>query len=91
MFHKEGYKIIITSFIFSAIITILFENIITNYTLKVILQICALLFLIMILQFFRNPVRKRSEIYQTGHAEIVSKQPQVYERLRRHANSTALQ
>lgn len=58
MFHKEGYKIIITSFIFSAIITILFENIISNYTLKVILQICALLFLIMILQFFRNPVRK---------------------------------
>ncbi len=58
MFHKEGYKIIIISFILSSILTILFENIIFNFTLKIILQISVLFLLIIILQFFRNPVRK---------------------------------
>jgi len=57
MFHKEGYKIIIISFLLSAIITLILENFISAYTLKVTLQTFVLFFLIIILQFFRNPKR----------------------------------
>ena len=58
MFHKEGYKIIIVSFLLSAIFTILIENFITTYNIKITLQTSVLLFFILILQFFRNPTRK---------------------------------
>ena len=58
MFHKEGYKIIIISFLLSAIITLILENFISTYTLKITLQTFVLFFLIMILQFFRNPKRE---------------------------------
>ena len=58
MFHKEGYKIIIVSFLLSAIFTILIENFITTYNIKITLQTFVLLFFILILQFFRNPTRK---------------------------------
>ena len=58
MFHKEGHKIIIVSFLLSAIFTILIENFITTYNIKIILQTSVLLFFILILQFFRNPTRK---------------------------------
>ena len=57
MFHKEGYKIIIISFLLSAIIALILENFISAYTLKFTLQTFVLFFLIMILQFFRNPKR----------------------------------
>ena len=58
MFHKEGHKIIIVSFLLSAIFTILIENFITTYNIKITLQTSVLLFFILILQFFRNPTRK---------------------------------
>ncbi len=58
MFHKEGHKIIIVSFLLSAIFTILIENFITTYNIKITLQTLVLLFFILILQFFRNPTRK---------------------------------
>ena len=58
MFHKEGHKIIIVSFLFSAIFTILIENFISTYNIKITLQTSVLLFFILILQFFRNPSRK---------------------------------
>lgn len=58
MFHKEGHKIIIVSFLISAIFTILTENFITTYNIKITLQTSVLLFFILILQFFRNPTRK---------------------------------
>ena len=58
MFHKEGHKIIIVSFLLSAIFTILIENFITTYNIKITLQTSVLLFFILILQFFRNPSRK---------------------------------
>ena len=57
MFHKEGYKIIIVSFLLSAIIALILENFISTYSLKITLQTFVLFFLIMILQFFRNPKR----------------------------------
>lgn len=58
MFHKEGHKIIIVSFLLSAIFTILIENFITTYNIKITFQTTVLLFFILILQFFRNPTRK---------------------------------
>ena len=57
MFHKEGYKIIVISFLLSAIIKLILENFISAYNLKITLQTFVLFFLIMILQFFRNPKR----------------------------------
>ena len=57
MFHKEGYKIIIVSFLLSTIIALILENFISAYSLKITLQTFVLFFLIMILQFFRNPKR----------------------------------
>ena len=58
MFHKEGHKIIIVSFLLSAIFTIIIENFISTYNIKITLQTSVLLFFILILQFFRNPSRK---------------------------------
>ena len=58
MFHKEGHKIIIISFLLSSIVTILIENFISNYNIKITIQTSVLFFFIMILQFFRNPKRK---------------------------------
>ncbi|MGB6152573.1 MAG: phosphatidylserine decarboxylase family protein [Pricia sp.] len=58
MFHREGQKIIlITFFIVSAIILVsqFFVNI---EWLRWSFQIIALIFLVLILQFFRNPTRK---------------------------------
>ena len=58
MFHKEGHKIIIISFLLSSIVTILIEYFISNYNIKITIQTSVLFFFIMILQFFRNPKRK---------------------------------
>tara|TARA_B100001057_G_scaffold334743_1_gene335349 strand:- start:657 stop:1307 length:651 start_codon:yes stop_codon:yes gene_type:complete len=58
MFHKEGHLIILYTFLFIALITVLVDFFIENQILKYILQIFFLLTLILILQFFRNPKRK---------------------------------
>ena len=58
MFHKEGHLIILYTFLFIALITVLVDFFIENQILKYILQIFCLLSLILILQFFRNPKRK---------------------------------
>ena len=58
MFHKEGYQIIMTSFVLAAIIAISAEYKIENpCILKLGLQLFALVQLILVLQFFRNPKR----------------------------------
>ena len=57
MFHKEGFTIIIVSFLIAATIALCAEYFIGQYWLKKSLQIGALLFLVLILQFFRNPKR----------------------------------
>ena len=56
-FHKEGYKIIAFTFllIFSGIL--LSEKFVEWYWLQKGIQLCLLAFLIIILQFFRNPKR----------------------------------
>jgi phosphatidylserine decarboxylase len=56
MFHKEGYKIIIVTFIIVAAIVVTADKIDTNW-IKYAVQAIAVVFLILILQFFRNPKR----------------------------------
>ncbi len=56
-FHKEGYKIIITALILSLVGVILAEKFIDIPWLVKTIQITIIVFLIIILQFFRNPKR----------------------------------
>ena len=65
MFHKEGYQIIMTSFLIAALIAIGSEYKIDNFNLRTIFQIFSLLQLILVLQFFRNP--KRETIINKNH------------------------
>ncbi|MFV9552002.1 phosphatidylserine decarboxylase family protein [Algibacter sp. PT7-4] len=57
MFHKEGHKIIIITLIIVIGGFLLVDNFIDLTWLKTILMIVLLVFLILILQFFRNPKR----------------------------------
>ena len=57
MFHKEGAQSILLGSIFTAIVLLLSDYLIDHYWLKIGVQIAALLLLIIILQFFRNPKR----------------------------------
>jgi len=56
-FHREGYNIIAIAFIFVVAIVLLAENFIDLNWLSKSIQVLALFFLVMILQFFRNPNR----------------------------------
>ncbi|WP_274476078.1 phosphatidylserine decarboxylase family protein [Mangrovimonas aestuarii] len=58
MFHKEGQKIIFFTFV--AVIALFFvvDNFIAINWLRTSIMIALLIFLILILQFFRNPKRK---------------------------------
>jgi len=57
MFHKEGYKIIGITLALCITISILAEFYITQQWLQLGLQGLSIVFLILILQFFRNPKR----------------------------------
>jgi phosphatidylserine decarboxylase len=57
MFHKEGYKIITISSILTVALFLLIDNIISIDWLAKLLQLTLIVFLIIILQFFRNPKR----------------------------------
>lgn len=57
MFHKEGAKIILAATISVAAIILLADYFIALTWLKMTIQIIGLIFLILILQFFRNPKR----------------------------------
>ncbi|MFT6065539.1 MAG: phosphatidylserine decarboxylase [Paraglaciecola sp.] len=56
-FHKEGYKIIVMTFLFSITVILLADNFIDILWLAKTIQILAIAFLIIVLQFFRNPKR----------------------------------
>ena len=58
MFHKEGHKIIFTTFIFVVASFLLIDNFIHQIWLQNTIYFLLLGFLILILQFFRNPKRK---------------------------------
>jgi phosphatidylserine decarboxylase len=60
MFHKEGYKIIFATFVFVVISIILTDKFISIKWLQTTFITIALIFLLLILQFFRNPKRKTS-------------------------------
>ena len=57
MFHKEGYFIIITTFILCAAIALVAEYFVAQKLIKTLMQIGALIVLVLVLQFFRNPNR----------------------------------
>ena len=61
MFHKEGYLIILNTFLIIAAIAVLVEYNISIEWLKIIIQVKALILLILVLQFFRNPKRTTSK------------------------------
>ena len=59
MFHKEGHQIIMTSFVIAAAIALGAEyKLEDQYFLKMLLQVIALIQLVLVLQFFRNPKRE---------------------------------
>lgn len=56
-FHKEGYKIILITFVIATALILLVENFIDiNWIVKAI-QVIVLGFVVIVLQFFRNPKR----------------------------------
>jgi phosphatidylserine decarboxylase len=57
MFHKEGAKIIFVALVVTVGVVLLSEQFIHSFWLLKFVQIFALVFLIIILQFFRNPKR----------------------------------
>ena len=65
MFHKEGFFIIIFTFLFTAGIALGAEYFVSIVWLKFTLQIVSLCLLITVLQFFRNP--KRTTPINTEH------------------------
>ena len=65
MFHKEGTQSILLGTIFTAVVLLLSDNFIDTNWLKMAIQIAALLLLIIILQFFRNP--KRTVLIDENH------------------------
>ncbi|MFV8345277.1 phosphatidylserine decarboxylase family protein [Flavobacterium sp. ZB4P13] len=65
MFHKEGTQSILLATIFTAIVLLLTDNFIDTSWIKMTIQLATLLFLIIILQFFRNP--KRTAILNENH------------------------
>ena len=75
MFHKEGFKIIIISFIVISSSVIAIEYILINQLLKLSVQIFLIISLILILQFFRNPKRKlipdKNKIISPADGKIV--------------------
>jgi phosphatidylserine decarboxylase len=66
MFHKEGHKIILLSFITVAIIALLLDYFDVEY--KIYVQLFLIIQMIIVLQFFRNPKR----VTNVGDKNIVS-------------------
>lgn len=56
-FHKEGAKIILITCAVVVAIVLLADSLIPNFWLLKTIQVISLLFLILVLQFFRNPKR----------------------------------
>ena len=60
MFHKEGFKIIINTFLLCAAIALLAEYRIDHFWIQKSVQILSVVILLLVLQFFRNPKRVTS-------------------------------
>ncbi|MCX7552017.1 phosphatidylserine decarboxylase family protein [Xanthomarina sp. F2636L] len=57
MFHKEGHKIILVTLVIVVALFLLIDSFVTIAWLSTLLMIVFLAFLIIVLQFFRNPKR----------------------------------
>lgn len=57
MFHKEGHKIIVITFVIIIASFLLVDNLVEIEWLRALILFALLVFLILILQFFRNPKR----------------------------------
>ena len=57
MFHKEGFKIIINTFLLCTTIVLTSEYLIENFWIQKSLQVASLVIMVLALQFFRNPKR----------------------------------
>lgn len=57
MFHKEGHKIIFITFVIAIASFLIVDTFITLSWLRIMILIALFAFLILILQFFRNPKR----------------------------------
>ena len=68
MFHKEGHKIIVITLIFVVGCFLLVDSFIDITWLRTIIMVALLLFLILILQFFRNPKRHT----QVNDGQVIS-------------------
>lgn len=68
MFHKEGAQSILFGTVFTVAVLLIADKFIDIYWLRMAIQIAALLVLIIILQFFRNPQR----IYDKNTDQILS-------------------
>ena len=73
MFHREGRTIILTTFFAVAGIVLLADFFIVNPVVKIPLQVIAIVILILILQFFRNPKRISSKNFDEIHAPVDGK------------------
>jgi phosphatidylserine decarboxylase len=68
MFHKEGYKIIVITFIIVVTCSLLINEFVTLEWLRILLLVTFIVLLVLILQFFRNPKR----VYTPNLDEILS-------------------
>ncbi len=57
MFHKEGAKIILISTTFTVVLLLVIDHFVQLPWLRMTLMLVVLFFLLMVLQFFRNPSR----------------------------------
>ena len=58
MFHKEGYKIILSSLLTTAVVVLSVEYITEHYWMRKMIQLIAIILFVLVLQFFRNPKRE---------------------------------
>lgn len=73
MFHREGRTIILITFFSVSIIVLLAQFYMANPIYRMILQGLALVVLILILQFFRNPKRISKKNFDEIHAPVDGK------------------
>lgn len=72
-FHKEGAKTILVSCIVTVAVVLIADNYIDVFWIKKLVQIVGLIFLIIILQFFRNPSRNLAINESTAVAPVDGK------------------
>ncbi|MCK5440589.1 MAG: phosphatidylserine decarboxylase family protein [Maribacter sp.] len=73
MFHKEGQKIILTTFFLVVTLVLVSQFFLINDWVRWGLQFIAVLILLLILQFFRNPKREANNLFDEILAPVDGK------------------